>query len=178
MPITDLPSPPPNPSPIATPQITTQPPAQATSTWPKVTLPAVLTQPSTVGGPGGGLSALPGGGFVAFAPTAADRTVVLTSPDGSTWTQTGEITGQDALGVTGPVAFNGHVYVALGTEGGGAGVPYAMQSNGAAWISTDLAHWTKAPAQAGLSGAIFHGIAAGSAAFVAIGDSEGGGPTV
>ncbi len=53
-----------------------------------------------------------------------------------------------------------------------------MQSNGAAWVSSDLAHWAKAPAQAGLSGAIFHGIAAGSADFVAIGDSEGGGATV
>jgi hypothetical protein len=70
------------------------------------------------------------------------------------------------------------VYVALGAEGGGPGTPYAMQSNGAAWVSSDLTHWSKAPAQAGLSGAIFRGIAAGSADFVAIGDSESGGPTV
>ncbi len=179
VPVTGLPSPPPNPTPIPTLQVPTQPPAQVTSTWTKVTLPAVPTTPSTTfGGPDGGLSALPSGGFVDFVPVAVDRTVILTSPDGSTWTQTGEITGRDALGVTGPVAFNGHIYVALGAQGGGPGTPYAMQSNGAAWVSTDLAHWTKAPSQAGLGGAIFHGIAAGSAAFVAIGDSEGGGPTV
>lgn len=166
----------PSSTPIPTVPIPTQPPAQVTSTWTKVTLPTIVTQPITVGGPGGGPSALPGGGFIDFVPAAADRTVVLTSPDGSAWTQVGEITGQDALGVTGPVAFNGHVYVALGGEGGGGF--YGMQSNGAAWVSTDLAHWTKAPAQAGLAGAIFHGVAAGSANFVAIGDSEGGGPTV
>ena len=166
----------PSPTPIPTVAIPTQPPAQVTSTWTKVTLPTIVTQPITVGGPGGGPSALPGGGFIDFVPAAADRTVVLTSPDGSAWAQAGEITGQDALGVTGPVAFNGHVYVALGGEGGGGF--YGMQSNGAAWVSTDLAHWTKAPAQAGLAGAIFRGISAGSVNFVAIGDSEGGGPTV
>lgn len=178
VPITDLPPVPPTPTPIPTAQIPTQPPARVTSTWTKVTLPVAFTQPLTTGGAGGGISALPGGGFIDFARAAPDRTVVLTSPDGSAWTKVGEITGQDALGVGGPVAFNGHVYVALGGEGGGPGTPYAMQSNGAAWVSSDLAHWAKAPAQAGLSGAIFRGIAAGSANFVAIGDSEGGGPTV
>ncbi len=166
----------PSSTPIATVQIPTQPPAQVTSTWTKVTMPPMMTKPSIVGGPGGGPSALPGGGFIDFVPTAADRTVVLTSPDGSAWTQVGQITGQDAAGVTGPVAFNGHVYAALGGEGGGGF--YGTQSNGAAWVSTDLAHWTKAPDQAGLGGAIFRGIAAGTANFVAIGDSEGGGPTV
>jgi hypothetical protein len=176
VPITNLPSSPPSPTPLPTIEIPTQPPAQVTSTWTKVTLPTIVTQPITVGGPGGGPSALPGGGFIDFVPAAADRTVVLTSPDGSAWTQVGEITGQDALGVTGPVAFNGRVYVALGGEGGGGF--YGMQSNGAAWVSTDLAHWTKAPAQAGLAGAIFRGISTGSVNFVAIGDSEGGGPTV
>jgi hypothetical protein len=166
----------PSPTPIPTAQIPTQPPAQATSTWSKVTLPTIVTQPVTFGGPGGGPSALPGGGFIDFVPAAADRMLVLTSSDGSAWTQVGEITGQDALGVTGPVAFNGHVYVALGGEGGGGF--YGMQSNGAAWVSTDLIHWTKAPAQEGLGGAIFRGIAAGTVNFVAIGDSEVSGPTV
>jgi hypothetical protein len=178
VPITDLPPSPPTPTPIPTAQIPTQPPAQVTSTWTKVTLPEAFGQPFAIGGAGSGISALPGGGFIDFAGAAPNRTVVLTSPDGSTWTRTGEITGKDALGVSGPVAFNGHVYVALGGEGGGPGTPYAMQSNGAAWVSSDLAHWTKAPAQAGLSGAIFAGIAAGSADFVAIGNSEGGGATV
>jgi hypothetical protein len=142
-----------------------------------VTVPAIVTPPmTTFGGPGAAPSALPGGGFIDFVSVGSDRTVVLTSPDGSAWTQVGQITGPDALGVTGPVAFNGRVYVALGDEGGGGF--YGMQANGAAWVSTDLARWTKAPAQAGHAGAIFRGIAAGSANFVAIGDSEVNGPTI
>lgn len=88
VPISDLPSVPPTPTPIPTAQIPTQPPARVTSTWTKVTLPEVFTQPLTIGGAGGGISALPGGGFIDFAGAAPDRTVVLTSPDGLTWTRT------------------------------------------------------------------------------------------
>lgn len=54
-----------------------------------MTLPAVLTLPTAFGGPGGGMSALPGGGFIDFVPADADRMVVLTSPDGSAWSQVG-----------------------------------------------------------------------------------------
>jgi hypothetical protein len=153
------------------PTIPSAPPAEKTSIWTPVKLP--LPQRSgTVGGPGGGLAALPGGGFIDFVPTAADRSVVLTSSDGITWAQTGEVTGSDALGITGPVGFDGHRYVALGGEGGGQF--YGTQSNGAAWVSTDLRHWTKAPVQDAFGGAEFGSLAAGPDGFVVIGYDAGG----
>ena len=130
---------------------------QRTSVWTPVTLPAL--PPSASGGAGGGISALPGGGFLDFAVEAADRTAILRSADGTTWTQIGALTGRDASGVTGPVAFDGQRYVALGREEGGDA--YGPQSNGAAWVSTDLRHWTKAPVQDAFSGAEFADLAAG-----------------
>ncbi len=124
------------------------------------------------GGPAGGMAALPGGGFIDFVPAAPTRTLIFTSADGSHWTQTGEVTGQDAAGITGPVARNGRVYVALGAEGGGT--YYGEQSNGAAWVSSDLRSWTKAPMQQALGGAEFNDVAAGPVGFIAIGFDQGG----
>ena len=152
--------------------IPTQPPAQKTSTWTPVTLPHVAPEGTPVGGPAGGIAAVPGGGFIDFAIAGPTRTIVLYSADGLGWTQRGEITGEDASGVTGPIGFNGKVYVALGTEQGGTN--YGPQSNGAAWVSTDLVHWTKAPTQNAFGGAAFSGIAASSDGFVAIGFDQGG----
>ncbi|HEV2005626.1 MAG TPA: hypothetical protein VGQ85_03355, partial [Candidatus Limnocylindrales bacterium] len=88
------------------------------------------------------------------------------------WRQVGEVTGLGLASIGGPVAFDGKRYVTLGGEGGGQF--YGQQSNGAAWVSTDLAHWTKAPAQDAFGGAEFHGLAAGPAGFVAIGFDKGG----
>lgn len=172
VPVNGLPAAPPPPTTAPTPAVPSPPPAEKTSVWTPVKLP--LPQRSgTVGGPGGGLSALPGGGFIDFVPTTApDRSIVLTSTDGTTWAQTGEVTGSDALGITGPVGFDGQRYVALGEEGGGQF--YGTQSNGAAWVSTDLRHWTKAPVQDAFGGAEFAGIAAGPDGFVAIGFDQGG----
>ena len=171
VPVTGAPALPPSPSPMASPTIPSPPPAERTSTWTPVTLPSVSSS-GGFGGPGGGFSALPGGGFIDFVPASPSRTVVFTSPDGSRWTQTGLVTGTDAWGIRGPVASDGHVYVALGGEGGGT--YYGMQSNGAAWVSRDLRSWTKAPHQAAFGGAEFHAIAAGPAGFVATGFDQGG----
>jgi hypothetical protein len=68
------------------------------------------------------------------------------------------------------------VYVALGSEPGG--VHYAMQQNGAAWVSTDLRSWTKAPVQAAFQGTGWRSIAGGPGEFVATGfsEAEGGSP--
>jgi hypothetical protein len=82
------------------------------------------------------------------------------------------VTGQDASGIEAFIAFDGRRYVALGGESGGQF--YGNQSNGAAWVSTDLVHWTKAPVQASFGGAEFGGIAAGPDGFVAIGFDNGG----
>jgi len=174
-PVTGAPPPPPAPTPIATPVIPSSPPAQVTSTWTPVTLPTVPSA-GAFGGPNGGISALPGGGFIDFVPAAPTRTLIFTSPDGSHWTQTGEVTGQDGAGITGPVARNGRVYVALGSEPGG--VHYAMQQNGAAWVSTDLRSWTKAPVQAAFAGTNWRSIAGAPGGFVATGfsEAEGGSP--
>ena len=175
--LSGLPAAPPPPTPAPTSTIPTPPPAEKTSIWTPVTLPLPPSS-GTVGGPGGGLSALPGGGFIDFVPTVPGKavfigqSVVLTSTDGTAWAQTGEVTGSDALGITGPVAFDGHRYVALGGEAGGGF--YGSQSNGAAWVSTDLRHWKKAPAQVALAGAEFEGLAAGPNGFVAIGFDAGG----
>ncbi|MGC8633890.1 MAG: hypothetical protein ACP5VP_04375 [Candidatus Limnocylindrales bacterium] len=129
------------------------------------------------GGPGGGIAALPGGGFIDFVPASPTRTVVFTSPDGSRWSQTGQVTGTDASGISGPVASDGHVYVALGSERGGQD-SYGMQQNGASWVSTDLRAWTKAPHQAAFEGTGWRSIAASPTGFVATGFSEamGGSP--
>ncbi len=171
VPVTGTPAPPPSPTPIATPAIPSPPPAERTSTWTPVTLPSVPSS-GGFGGPGGGFAALPSGGFIDFVPASPTRTVVFTSPDGSRWSQAGQVTGTDACGIRGPVASDGHVYVALGGEGGGT--YYGMQSNGAAWVSRDLRSWTKAPHQAAFGGAEFHAIAAGPAGFVATGFDQGG----
>jgi len=171
VPMSGLPAAPPPPTPAPTPAIPSAPPAEKTSIWTPVRLP-LPQQTGTFGGPGGGLAALPGGGFIDFVPTAADRSVVLTSSDGITWAQTGEVTGSDALGITGPVGFDGRRYVALGGEGGG--LFYGNQSNGAAWVSTDLRRWTKAPVQDAFGGAQFGSLAAGPDGFVAIGFDQGG----
>jgi len=114
---------------------------------------------------------LPGGGFIDFVRTA-DRSAVWTSADGITWSRLGEVTGLGLASIVGPVGYDGKRYVALGGEGGGRF--YGAQSNGAAWASTDLAHWTKAPAQEAFGGAEFHGLAADSNGFVAIGFDAGG----
>jgi hypothetical protein len=124
------------------------------------------------GGPAGGIAALPGGGFIDFVPAAPTRTLLFTSPDGSHWSQTGKISGEDATGITGPVATNGRVYVALGGEGGGTS--YGGQSNGATSVSSDLRSWTKAPVQEAFGGAEFGDVAAGPAGFVATGFDQGG----
>ena len=172
VPVTGAPAAPPPPSPIATPAIPSPPPAERTSTWTPVTLPTVASS-GGFGGPGGGCSALPGGGFIDFVPISPMRTLVFTSPDGSRWSQTGQVTGTDAAGIRGPVASDGHVYVALGSEPGGLG-GYGMQQNGAAWVSRDLRGWTKAPRQVAFGGAEFHAIAVGPAGFVATGFDQGG----
>jgi hypothetical protein len=170
-PLAGLPAAPPAPTPVPTPAIPTPPQAEKTSIWTPVALPS-LARSGNFGGPGGGLTALPTGGFIDFVPTALDRSLVFTSTDGSTWVQTGEVTGSDAHGIAGPVGFDGHRYVALGGEGGGQS--YGQQSNGAAWVSTDLRHWTKAPVQDAFGGAEFGGIAASADGFVAIGFDQGG----
>ncbi len=170
VPVTDVPAPPPSPTPIPTPSIPSPPPAEVTSTWTPVTLPSVPSV-GAFGGPGGGFSALPGG-FIDFVPASPTRTLVFTSPDGSHWSQTGVVTGTDAAGIRGPVASDGHVYVALGGEGGGT--YYGGQSNGAAWVSRDLRSWTKAPHQVAFGGAEFDAVAAGPAGFVATGFDQGG----
>ena len=171
VPVTGAPEPPPAPTPIATPAIPSAPPAQVTSIWTPVALPTVPST-GTLGGPNGGIATLPGGGFIDFVPAAPTRTLVFTSPDGSHWTQTGEVTGEDAVGIRGPVASDGRVYVALGGQGGGT--YYGTQSNGAAWVSSDLRHWAKAPDQPAFSGAEFGDIAAGPAGFIAVGFDQGG----
>jgi hypothetical protein len=171
VPVTGAPELPPAPTPVETPAIPSAPPAEVTSIWKPVTLP---TAPApTHFGAIGGVSALPGGGFIDFVPATPTQTLVFTSSDGSAWSQTGTVTGEDALGINGPVATNGQVYVALGVEGGGTS--YAMQVNGAAWVSRDLHSWTKAPHQAAFPGAEFRSIAGAPAGFVAIGFSEGEG---
>ena len=154
----------------ASPAIPTQPPAQVTSTWVATTLPSAPQPGQPVGGPGGGVSALPGGGFIDFVVNGPERTYVFTSPDGMTWTQRGTVTGFDALGITGPVATNGRVYVALGDEGGGTN--YGPQRNGAAWVSTDLVRWTKVPVQDAFAGVTFSSLAGASQGFVAVGQVQ------
>jgi|BarGraNGADG00312_1021997.scaffolds.fasta_scaffold07780_2 hypothetical protein len=172
VPVAGAPEPPPMPTPVATPAIPSAPPAEATSIWTPVTLPTAPSK-DAFGGPHGGISALPGGGFIDFVSATPTRTLVFTSSDGSHWTQTGEVTGEDAAGISGPVATNGHVYVALGAEGGGT--YYGMQQNGAAWVSRDLRSWTKAPHQAAFGGTGFRSIAGATGGFVATGYSEGEG---
>jgi hypothetical protein len=171
VPVTGAPELPPAPTPVATPAIPSAPPAEVTSIWKPVTLPTAPA--ATHFGAIGGVSALPGGGFIDFVPATPTQTLVFTSSDGSAWSQTGTVTGEDALGINGPVATNGQVYVALGVEGGGT--YYAMQVNGAAWVSRDLHSWTKAPHQPAFPGAEFRSIAGAPAGFVAIGFSEGEG---
>jgi hypothetical protein len=171
VPVSGMPPAPPAATPTPTPSIPSAPPAVKTSTWTPVTLPSLPRSPG-FGAPSGGISALPGGGFIDFVRTAVDRAVVLTSADGTAWARIGNVTGLGPANITGPVAFDGKKYVALGGEGGGQF--YGQQSNGAAWVSTDLAHWTKAPDQDAFGGAEFHGLAAGPTGFVAIGFDQGG----
>ena len=169
--VTGLPSPPAAPSAAPTATIPSAPPPRVTSTWTEVRSPVAATG-STTGGGGGGIAALPTGGFIDFVTDDAKSTRVFTSPDGSTWTRTGEVTGQDASGIAPIIAFDGKRYVALGGEGGGKF--YGNQSNGAAWVSSDLRHWIKAPVQDSFGGAELGGLAAGPAGFVAIGFDNGG----
>ncbi len=147
-------------------------PAQKSSTWTRAIPPSASGPTSPIGGPGGGLAALPGGGFIDFVVNTPDRSQVFTSADGVTWREIGSVTGSDANGITGPVASNGHVFVALGSESGV--VAYGPQSNGAAWVSSDLRIWTKAPVQSALGGIAFRDIAGGPEGFVAIGFNQGG----
>ena len=161
--------PPPTPAPNAT--IPSAPPARATSIWTLVSPPSSRST-DTVGGSGGGITALPGGGFLDFVPVSGERTLVFRSSDGSDWAQTGEITGRDASGIVPAVAFDGTRYVAIGHESGGQF--YGDQSNGAAWVSTDLRRWMKAPVQRSFGGAEFAGLTAGPDRFIAIGFDNGG----
>ncbi len=169
-------APPSQPTPTATPALPSPPPAKQTSTWTPVTLPTPPASGQPVGGSGGGISALPGGGFIDFVVNGPERTYVYTSSDGQHWTQRGTLTGPDASGIAGPVTSNGTVWVAMGFEGGGT--DYATPYNGAAWVSPDLVHWTKAPAQQAFGGAGFRAIAASAQGFVAIGYDQGGLKTV
>jgi len=171
VPVGGLPLAPPVATPAPTPAIPSAPPAENTSTWTPVSLPSLPHSPD-FGVPAGGISALPGGGFIDFVRTALDQAAVVTSTDGTTWTQIGKVTGLGLANIGGPVAFDGKRYVALGGEGGGDF--YGQQSNGAAWVSADLAHWTKAPAQDAFGGAELHGLAAGPGGFVAIGYDANG----
>ena len=171
IPVAGLPAPPPVATPAPTPALPSSPPAEKTSTWTPVAFPSLPHSPD-FGGPAGGISALPGGGFIDFVRTAVNQAAVVTSADGTTWTQTGRVSGLGLANIAGPVAFDGKRYVALGGEGGGQF--YGAQSNGAAWVSTDLAHWTKAPAQDAFGGAEFRGLAAGPRGFVAIGYDASG----
>jgi hypothetical protein len=171
IPVAGLPPPPPVATPAPTPALPSSPPAEKTSTWTPVAFPSLPHSPD-FGGPAGGISALPGGGFIDFVRMAVDQAAVVTSADGTTWTQTGKVSGLGLANIAGPVAFDGKRYVALGGEGGGQ--YYGMQLNGAAWVSTDLAHWTKAPAQEAFAGAEFNGLAAGPNGFVAVGYDASG----
>jgi hypothetical protein len=174
VPVTGAPELPSAPTPVATPAIPSAPPAEVTSIWKPVTLP---TAPSATafGGPSGGVVALPAGGFIDFVAASPTQTLVFTSSDGSDWIQTGTVQGEGAR-ISGPVATNGQVYVALGAESGGT--YYALQQNGAAWVSRDLRSWTKAPHQSAFDGTAFRSIAGSAAGFVATGfsESEGGSP--
>ena len=161
-----------SPSPL----VPTQPPAERTSVWSRVALPTVPGSTTVITGfPGirGGPNPLPGGGFIDFIPVAADHAIVLTSADGSHWSQTGSVTGSGASGISGPVANDGRLYVALGGEWGGLG-SYASPTNGAAWVSSDLRHWAKAPAQAAFAATELAGLAAGAGRFVAVGYQRNG----
>ena len=171
VPVTGLPIPPPAPSAAPTATVPSPPPPRATSTW-TVVRPPVAATGSTTGGQGSGIAALSTGGFIDFVTDDLKSTQVFTSPDGSTWTRIGEVSGQDASGIAPIIAFDGKRYVALGGEGGGQF--YGNQSNGAAWVSSDLRRWTKAPVQDSFGGAEFSGLAAGPSGFVAIGFDNGG----
>jgi hypothetical protein len=170
VPVGGLPPAPPAPTPLATPTIPSPPPAKQTSTWTEVALPEVAPSPEVAGA--GRISTIPGGGFIDFIRTATDRSAVFTSPDGRSWSRVGEVTGLGLANIDGPVAYDGTRYVALGGEGGG--VLYGQQSNGAAWASTDLSHWRKAPVQDAFAGAELHSLTAGPNGFVAIGYDAGG----
>jgi hypothetical protein len=142
--------------------------------WTHTTLPTPFkTDAHAFGGPDGGIAAMPTSGCIDFVWDTAAHTEVFRSADGLTWTEIGGVSGTDAIGITGPVAFDGQRYVALGVESGGDA--YGPQNNGAAWVSTDLSHWAKAPAQVSFGGASLRAIAAGANGFVAIGTGQTGG---
>jgi hypothetical protein len=139
---TDTPAPSPSSTMVAMPKIPSPPPAQATSTWTPATLPQVSAT-GVFGGPADGISALPGGGgFIDCVSENSTRTLVLMSQDGSRWRQTGEVIGEGALGVTGPVASDGHSFVALGSEGGGVNYGARRSCAGGSVAS----HWPTCPA--------------------------------
>ena len=80
------------------------------------------------------------------------------------------VSGPDALGIGGPLAFDGHVYVALGGETGGG--YYGEQANGAAWVYPPAAldEGARPVAFAGVKS--WNGLAARPSGFVAIGYDE------
>jgi hypothetical protein len=142
------------------------------SRWESVAVPQpTATNGHRFVGPGGGIAALPGAGFIDFVVDTPTRTRVFRSPDGRSWSEMGSVTGTDAAGITGPIAFDGSRYVAVGRESGGD--TYASQFNAAAWVSPDLQTWHKAPIQASFAGTAFSDIAANHGRFVGIGTNQG-----
>jgi hypothetical protein len=168
----------PSKEPSLQPTATAPPPSVANRlTWTRTTLPMPFkTDAHAFGGPGGGIAAMPTSGFIDFLSDTAAHTKVFRSADGLTWTEIGGVSGTEASGITGPVAFDGQRYVALGVESGGDA--YGPQNNGAAWVSTDVSHWAKAPAQVSFGGASLSDIAADANGFVAIGTGQTGGVAV
>lgn len=142
------------------------------SRWPRVAVPqSTATNGHVFGGPGGGIAALPGGGFIDFVVDTPTRTRVFRSPDGRSWSEIGSVTGADAGGITGPIESDGSRYVAVGYEIGGDA--YSSQFNAAAWVSQDLQTWHKAPIQASFAGTAFSDIATNQGRFVGIGTNQG-----
>lgn len=163
---TSPPTPTPGPSEVG-PSI---PPPVVTSSWTKVT--DLSAESSATGGPRGfSVSALPDGGFIAFDGQPGGPIRVLRSADGLHWTLLSTIPAAPRAVPTGPLATDGHSWVLMGYEGGG--LSYGSQSNGAAWVSPDLVHWSKAPGQAAFDGVFsYSGLVAGPAGFVAVGTSQ------
>jgi hypothetical protein len=160
-----------SPSPASSPSLRATQPA-VVSRWEAVAVPqTTATNGRRFVGPGGGITALPGGGFIDFVVDAPTRARVFRSPDGRSWREIGSVSGSDAGGITGPIAFDGSRYVAVGYEIGGE--DYASQFNAAAWVSADLQTWHKAPVQTSFAGTAISDIAANQGRFVGIGTSQG-----
>ncbi|HEX6549369.1 MAG TPA: hypothetical protein VF117_01750 [Gammaproteobacteria bacterium] len=123
--------------------------------------------------------------------------LLLTSPDGTNWTNRSFTTGQAMLGITYAngmfvaVANNGQILTspdginnwnaysvssgALNAVGYGGGIFLAVgaSSGGTAYVSTDGVSWTSASSYlpSGLYGAALNGAAYGNTSFVVVGDS-------